>query len=194
MARPREFDPDAAITRAVDVFWAHGYEGTSLPQLLEGMQISRGSLYKAFATKKAVFLQALKAYDRSVVAPAVAILSNEAGPPGAERIARLFESVASDVRRGDRRGCLLCNAVAGPAAVDEDIRRLSEAMLNRLVTALVAALTDADRASGAPAETRAQRAESLLANYIGLRVMARAGRSPADLDNAIRGVLSRDPG
>ena len=52
MARPREFDTDVALSGAMDVFWEHGYEGASLPDLLIGMHLTRGSLYKAFNGEK----------------------------------------------------------------------------------------------------------------------------------------------
>jgi TetR/AcrR family transcriptional repressor of nem operon len=48
MARPREFDIDEALERAMNVFWSKGYEGASLQDLLDAMNIARGSLYKAF--------------------------------------------------------------------------------------------------------------------------------------------------
>jgi TetR/AcrR family transcriptional repressor of nem operon len=60
--RPREFDTDAAIERAMGVFWSSGYHGTSLPDLLEATNLSRGSLYAAFGDKHGLFLRALDRY------------------------------------------------------------------------------------------------------------------------------------
>src|SRR3977135_535260 len=60
--RPREFDTDAAVARAMDVFWSCGYHGTSLPDLLEATALSRGSLYAAFGDKHGLFLRALDRY------------------------------------------------------------------------------------------------------------------------------------
>src|ERR1700753_2564254 len=60
--RPREFDADAAIERAMGVFWSCGYHGTSLPDLLEATKLSRGSLYTAFGDKHGLFLRALDRY------------------------------------------------------------------------------------------------------------------------------------
>ncbi|NJM33970.1 MAG: hypothetical protein HC850_03830 [Rhodomicrobium sp.] len=58
MARPREFDTDEAIEKAMQVFWEKGH-GAALPDLLGGMEIARGSFYKAFSDKKSVYLMAL---------------------------------------------------------------------------------------------------------------------------------------
>jgi AcrR family transcriptional regulator len=61
--RPREFDRDEALERALDVFWRQGYEGTSLSDLTAAMGINRPSLYAAFGNKEALFRQALDRYS-----------------------------------------------------------------------------------------------------------------------------------
>ena len=121
MARPREFDPDDAIEKAMHVFWDLGYDGASLPDLLAGMGITRGSLYKAFKDKKSLFMLVLDRYDQQEVTGAVNLLSDPEIPDGWDRIMTLFTMVTDTVAKGDRRGCLLCSAAAGPASYDPDI-------------------------------------------------------------------------
>jgi AcrR family transcriptional regulator len=65
--RPRSFDLDKALDRALKVFWRKGYEGASMPDLTRAMGINRPSLYAAFGNKEALFL---KAIDRYVQGPA----------------------------------------------------------------------------------------------------------------------------
>jgi AcrR family transcriptional regulator len=60
--RPRSFDPDAALDRAMHVFWAKGYEGASLSKLTRAMRISRPSLYAAFGNKEQLFRKVLDRY------------------------------------------------------------------------------------------------------------------------------------
>src|ERR671918_521967 len=60
--RPREFDLDEALERAMEVFWRQGYEGTSLGELTAAMGINRPSLYAAFGNKEALFRKALDRY------------------------------------------------------------------------------------------------------------------------------------
>ena len=60
--RPRAFDPDVALDRAMHVFWAKGYEGASLSNLTQAMRINRPSLYAAFGNKEELFRKALDLY------------------------------------------------------------------------------------------------------------------------------------
>src|SRR5258707_2768607 len=60
--RPRAFDPDAALERAMHVFWAKGYEGASLSDLTRAMRINRPSLYAAFGNKEQLFGKVLDRY------------------------------------------------------------------------------------------------------------------------------------
>ena len=65
--RPREFDADEALDRALEIFWRKGYEGASLAELTEAMGINRPSLYAAFGNKEALFR---RAFDRYADGPA----------------------------------------------------------------------------------------------------------------------------
>ncbi|MEA2965178.1 MAG: TetR/AcrR family transcriptional regulator, transcriptional repressor for nem operon, partial [Alphaproteobacteria bacterium] len=59
MARPREFDRDEALERAMSVFWSKGFAATSTSDLVEAMQIGRQSMYDSFGDKRALYLEAL---------------------------------------------------------------------------------------------------------------------------------------
>ncbi len=62
LGRPREFDPDVALDRAVLVFWEHGFDGASLTDLTSAMGISRTSMYAAFGNKEQLYVKALERY------------------------------------------------------------------------------------------------------------------------------------
>ncbi len=59
MGRPREFDVDEALTKIMAVFWAKGFEGSSLSDLVAATGLKKGSLYAAFGDKRAMYLKAL---------------------------------------------------------------------------------------------------------------------------------------
>ena len=188
MARPRSFDTDEAIEKATQVFWTHGYEGASLPDLLDGMGLTRGSLYKAFTDKKTLFLKVLDHYESAVVRAGVAMLSDPAIPNGADRIRGMFTGAYQAVTGGDRRGCLLCTAAAGPSRYDDEIAEVVSRGLGQLRDGIEGALRDSPRHADMDDAARGDLADMLIAQYVGLRTMARARVSDETLRNVVRGV------
>ncbi|MEO0667598.1 MAG: TetR/AcrR family transcriptional regulator [Pseudomonadota bacterium] len=188
MARPRSFDTDIAIEKAMHVFWTHGYEGASLPDLLDGMGLTRGSLYKAFTDKKTLFLKVLDHYESKAVQAGVALLTNPEIPNGADRIRTMFTSAYQAVTQGDQRGCLLCTAAAGPSAYDAEIAAAVENGLSELRDGMAVALESSPAHVDMDAEGRRILADMLIAQYVGLRTMARARVADDTLRNAVRSV------
>jgi len=188
MARPRTFDTDVAIDDAMQVFWTHGYEGASLPDLLDGMGLTRGSLYKAFTDKKTLFLKVLAHYEDLAVKTGVAFLVDPDIPNGADRILAMFTNSYKAVTEGDQRGCLLCTAAAGPSMYDDEIAAVVTQGLSTLRDGFADALLASPKHKGMSASERLALADMLLAQYVGLRTMARA-RIPNDmLNNTVRSV------
>jgi len=175
MARPREFEIDQAIEKAMHLFWTLGYHVTNLPELLEVMEISRGSFYKAFGSKKDVFLRALALYDQLYVQPAVKVLEKPEND-GASEITKVFEAPRNAIDNGDQRGCLLCSAAAETAYHDPDIAEAVNGQLSRLKQAFATALSQSEIASGSPNSHMNAEAERLAQQYVGLRVMQRSGQ------------------
>ena len=180
MARPRVFDTEQALDGAMNVFWEQGYENASLPDLLSGMGITRGSLYKAFTDKKTLFLTILARYEDTAVKPAVAMLTDPAVPKGIDRIDALFAAVLKTVRGGDRRGCLLCTAAAGPAMDDAEISKAVGDLLAQMRDGFKQALQD-------QADLTREMPDLVLTHYVGLRIIT---RSQAPLDILERSVAA----
>lgn len=183
MARPREFDMDEATARAMALFWATGYEESSLADLLNHMGIARGSLYKAYGDKRSVWMAALDLYDRTVVQQAVTMLIDPDRGPGLTRVANFLGAPAAAIRdRDDQRGCFLCNAAVdrGPDDAEGHARVLS--MFGRLEQGLRAAFADDADVRGWCAEDIDIKSQTTLAAYVGLRVLARAGRPVSSIE------------
>jgi TetR/AcrR family transcriptional repressor of nem operon len=190
MARPKEFDPDQALDRAVELFWSKGYEATSIQDLVETLGINRSSLYGTFGDKHTLYVAAIDRYCQGVVDPAVAELDGAASPNQAIR--RLFLGIAAKVEKGrGRRGCLLCNAAVERAPVDADVQAEVMGGLARLGAAFRRALVRARAAEEIPeAIEPAAFADYLLSGYFGLIVLAKAGRKPAQLKRTAELVLA----
>ena len=182
MARPREFDVEDALNSALQVFWTKGYEGTGITDLLEAMQIARGSLYKAFGDKRNLYLSALKQYEKNCIEPAVQLLRGKEISDGGQRIRMLFETIILAVEDdNDRRGCFLCNTAVDQAPHDPDVRKACQYMMGKMVQGFYCALKDVEDPEGQDEEVLETRAMSLNVAYNGLRVMVKAGYSPSDI-------------
>ena len=119
--RPREFDIDQALDRALEVFWRKGYEGTTLPDLTRAMGINRPSLYAAFGNKEALFRRVI---DRYVEGPA-AFFSEALTEPRARAVAeRLLRGTIDTVTAPNGpRGCLIVQGALACSEAAESVRR-----------------------------------------------------------------------
>ncbi|HUW74269.1 MAG TPA: TetR/AcrR family transcriptional regulator [Methyloceanibacter sp.] len=186
MARPREFDVDEALDRAMGVFWIKGYEGASLQDLLKAMRIARGSLYKAFDDKRSIYLAALDRYDRTEVEEGIAYLCDPKAGDGLARIRDMLEDSKKDALR---RGCFMCNAAIDQARFDPKVEAKVTAMLRRLEVAIAVALKQSRKGARWSAKRRAATASFILNTYMGLRVLARSGYPAKDLQAIIDSAL-----
>ncbi len=189
MARPREFDEDKVLDGAMNVFWAHGYEGASLPDLLKGMGLTRGSLYKAYKDKKSLFINILHRYDEAEVEKATQLLNDETVKDGLERIDKLFASVLSAIENDDTRGCLLCSAAAGPAHNDKQISEAVHILLNKMKSGFEIALKHSSEHTELSEERLSQLADLLLTQYVGLRILSRSQASKETLKRSISSLM-----
>jgi TetR/AcrR family transcriptional repressor of nem operon len=148
--RPREFDVDLVIERAMQVFWSEGYHGTSLPNLLAATELSRGSLYAAFGDKHGIFLRALDRY----IDQALTRLDQELDP-SRKALAGVRACMEGYVARTDgaagKRGCLVVATAMELAAHDREVAdrigRFFKAMEARLTATLARAQTEGDLAA-----------------------------------------------
>src|SRR5712692_9884766 len=111
MARPREFDADTALDRAMEVFWSKGYEATSLDDLCEVTGLSRSSLYATFGSKRNLLLRSVDRYVEERNPRIAAVLAQPVRiREGFEALARQF--IDQIVSGPGRRGCFLGNCAA----------------------------------------------------------------------------------
>ncbi|WP_067814384.1 TetR/AcrR family transcriptional regulator [Actinomadura kijaniata] len=177
MARTKEFDPDAVLLRALELFWERGYEATSMADLVEHLGVARASVYATFGGKHELFLRALERYSQLRDPQIMAALSRPG--PVLPAVRELVERYAADSADDPvRRGCMVVNTAVERAGRDPAAARLVEASWNHLETALTSALTRA-RAQGELAGDRDPRALArlLVVLFQGMRVL---GRAPAD--------------
>ena len=189
MGRPQEFNRDQALEKAMEVFWAKGYEAASVQDLLDGMSINRGSMYNTFGDKQALFVEAVEYYCQRIRDRFKAIL----GAPGSalENVKKLVADWAETVIRGSERGCLVTNTAVEMAphvpVVGERIKSHLGKLEKMIHRALVRAVEAGELA--ADANTRAL-ARFLLSALQGLVVMGKAGAGPASVKDIINVTVS----
>ncbi|WP_369212278.1 TetR/AcrR family transcriptional regulator [Streptomyces flavofungini] len=191
MARTKEFDPDAALQSALELFWRRGYEATSMADLVEALGIGRASIYATFGNKHDLFLKALERYAQNQDPSLLAELSLP-GPalPGVRAVVRRFgQEAASEGARAP--GCFITNTAAELGPHDDDAARRVERSWEHLETLLHSALVRA-RAQGELPEDRdpLTLARMLLVLMQGLRVVGKASSDPARVRDAVEQALA----
>ena len=184
--RPRAFDADEALDRALDVFWSRGYAGTSIQDLVDELAVQRGSLYAAFGDKHSLYLKAVQLYARRNREQLAAML--ESGPvlPALRRML-LEPSTVTGAATG--RGCLMGNTTAELVPRDDEARALATAAFDGFTEVVSDALRRAqDAGEVTTATTPEAQASLLLLLFQGSALVSRATdreRLAAGIDAAL---------
>ncbi|MGW4894955.1 TetR/AcrR family transcriptional regulator [Kitasatospora sp. NPDC004240] len=187
MARTKEFDPDAALQSALELFWERGYEATSMADLVEGLGIARASIYATFGSKRELYLRALERYGEQNEPTLLAELSRP-GPvlPAVRALVLRYARESAE----DGRGCFIANTAVELAPRDPVLARRVETSWGYLETLLTTALVRAAAQGELPAgrDPRAV-ARMLLVLLQGMRVVGKTGEGwPRLRDAAEQGL------
>lgn len=190
MARPKQFEPDVAVERAMEVFWRKGYARTTPQDLVEELGIGKGSLYHTFKSKHALFTRTLRHYQDTRAVTLIEML--ERPGPVRERLRGALEAlIEMDLGDPDRRGCLAVNTATELAGVDPEATDAVRRMFDRTEGAFQAVIEEGRR-SGEIAPDRDPRAlASLLLNtVVGMRVIAKSADGPDRLRRTVDALLA----
>ncbi len=184
--RPREFDRDAALDKAMRLFWERGYEGTSVSDLADALGIGKPSLYAAFGPKEQLFYEALDLYTHRY-GPKM-----QDAPTAKEALESILRSNAQNYTDpGVPSGCMIVLAAAVGPPQNAEVRA-HLAMIRNGSSATFAArirrgITEGDVPEGADAEAMAAFYTTVLN---GLALQARDGAGGAALDRVIDGAMA----
>jgi AcrR family transcriptional regulator len=181
--RPRAFDPDVALARAVDAFWDAGFAATSLDDLTEAMGMNRPSLYGAFGDKQALYRKAFDLYrERTRQALAAAVTGDQ---PLRVALRRIYDTAIAIYLSGDSgaRGCFIIGTAVAQAVADPDVRAALADTLREIESAFRARMARAQRNGELAADVDpAKLAKLAAATLYSLTIHARAGAGRAALD------------
>lgn len=193
VGRPRAFDMEKALQKALEVFWRKGYEGASLPDLCEAMGINKPSLYAAFGNKEQLFLKAIELYENRPCAFFYPALEKQSSYEVVQHM--LCGAASANADPNNPPGCVI---VQGALACSESAAFVKEALIIKrrageaaLCTRLQRAKDEGDLPAGAD--------PAALARYIGavlqgMAIQATSGASCAELKQVAETVLSAWPG
>jgi TetR/AcrR family transcriptional regulator, transcriptional repressor for nem operon len=189
MARPREFDREAALEEALRVFWAKGFAATSTDDLRGAMGIGRQSLYGAFGDKRTLYLEALDAYQRRTTSGHLKRLFE--GNP-VEGIENLLSGLVAEDDQERALGCMGIGSVGEFGVTDAELnarRKTFSELLCRGIMQRIREGQEQGKIDGGlvPAEA----ASFVLMTMTGLQLAARGGASGAELKAMARFATRR---
>ncbi|MGX2996657.1 TetR/AcrR family transcriptional regulator [Streptomyces sp. JNUCC 64] len=191
MARTKEFDPDAALQAALELFWRRGYEATSMADLVEHLGIGRASVYATFGSKRELYLKALDRYAELRDPPILAELS-QPGPalPAVRALVRRFAAEAASPE-ARLNGCFVTNTAAELAPHDPAAAHRVELSWEHVETPLHSALVRAQAQGELPGDRDPRAlARMLFVMLQGLRIVGKASENPARVRDAAEQALT----
>jgi AcrR family transcriptional regulator len=194
IGRPRGFDRDAALEAAMFLFWRKGFAATSMNDLCGTMGVGSPSLYAAFGSKEALYLEAIEHYIRTKGPPVWYKLAEGAtARTGIENL--LIAAINSMPRsRTTPAGCMAALAAVGdewPTAITRVVKKVRLEMLGMLRSRLEAAANKGEL----PASTDIDGLSRFyLSVYQGMAIQARDGATQAELRAVVAAAMAAWPG
>jgi TetR/AcrR family transcriptional repressor of nem operon len=189
MARPREFNADTALDRAMETFWSKGYEATSLDDLCEVTGLSRSSLYATFGSKRNLLLRSVDRYVEQRNPRLAAVLAQPV--PVRDAFAALARQFIDQIVAGPgRRGCFLGNCAAELPRSDRaalaQVRKGLQSTEATFRDALIRAEARGELPVGADVGALAR---FLTAGFQGLRLVGKVNSDRAMLEDIVTTML-----
>jgi len=192
IGRPRAFNAERALDRALEVFWRKGYEGATLCDLTGAMGINPPSLYAAFGNKEGLFRKALDRYWRLRTALWNEALAAPTARRAAERLLRGTAKFLSDPCHP--KGCLTVHGALVSGEESDCIRQELERRRSTSQAAIRQRLKRAKREGDLPADADAAALARFLATVMeGMAVQAASGASRKELDRVADTALRAFP-
>lgn len=190
MARPREFDANDALDKAMKVFWEKGYVNTSIDDLVNATGVNRYSLYEEFESKHGLFLASLDHYQNTVVRTMLGMIER---PDASLADIRAYFAMLAQVSSTEmgKQGCLMANSSSEVAPHDKRAANKVEKFRARLQAGFKNALSNANDNGELPTGFDVERSADFLTGiFLGVSVMARSGANPKMMANMVEVALS----
>ena len=190
MARPKSFDQQEVLDKALNLFWEKGYNATSIQDLVDHLGINRASIYDTYGDKRGLYLEALKTYRKKGAASFLERLrSNQTSR---EIIKGFLEDVIKEaIEDTCNKGCFLSNSASEMANSDEVVFNLFSDNNANMEAVLAELIRDGQHAGTISASHSAESMARFTFNTaIGLRLMAKGRKSEKRLKEVVKVALS----
>ena len=194
IGRPRGFDRDAALEAAMLVFWRKGFAATSMSDLCDAMGISSPSLYAAFGSKEALYLEAVEYYVRTIGPPVWDKLAEGATVRAGIKNLLIAYTESLPKSRATPAGCMALLAAVGdewPAAIVRVVKKVRLEMLGTLRSRLETAVARGELPASADIDGLSR---FYLSVFQGMAVQAKDGATQAELRAVAAAAMAAWPG
>ena len=190
MARTKEFNEDEVLDKAVDLFWFKGYNGISSQEIVDGLGLSRSSLYDTYGDKRTLFIKALKRYRIRETGAMIAFLDN--APDVMQGIKIIFQTSGREcLGEKSGMGCFVVNSRIELAAHDTEIAEIVRESREAMEKGFFRALERGQKAGQITSNQSARALSYFLVNNLwGLKTYGKAGPERIVIEDTIRVTLS----
>jgi TetR/AcrR family transcriptional regulator, transcriptional repressor for nem operon len=188
MPRAKEFKPEEALEKAMQLFWQKGYFDTSMDDLVEFTGVSRYGLYGTFGDKHDLFIAALQHYRTHTVSAQLALMKTPEA--SLAQIRSYFSNLMTTGNATGRKGCLICNTAVELAPFDRDAAEQVNTGFTQMNMAFRNALTNASQRGELSSRFDAEAGADYLTGVAqGLFVLARSPASGKSIQSFVRTAL-----
>ncbi|MEI6408339.1 MAG: TetR/AcrR family transcriptional regulator [Bacteroidota bacterium] len=190
MARTKEFDTHDVLDKAVHLFWCKGYNGASMQEVVDELDLSRSSIYDTFGDKHQLYIEALKKYRRDMTGLVVETLRASADAKAG--IKAIFDSnIHACLNDHANKGCFMVNSAVELGPHDPEIAALVKQNMHDMEAAFAETI-ERGQAAGQIASTHDAKALArfLFNNITGMWVASKSGIDKQGLEDIMHIALS----
>ena len=190
MARTKEFDQEAILDKAVDLFWYKGYHATSMQDIVEGLGLSRSSIYDTFGDKHKLYIAALERYRDQAAGGMIDMVGKAENTMAT--LEKMFKMLAHDSFTDKLpKGCFMVNSTVELAPHDEEIDKIVSENMHNIEDAFFQLIIKGQDSGEISKEKDPRAIARFLFNTIsGLRVAAKSGVKQDIYDDIVNVALA----
>lgn len=190
MARTKDFNEDEVLEKALGIFWQKGYSGTSMQDLVDGLGISRSSLYDTYTDKHNLFIKSLERYREKTAGEMIQLINDTTSPKTV--IKKILQSAVNESLFDKvARGCFIVNTCVENVTNDKAIAKLVQENMQDVENAFFLAVKKGQELGEIASQQEARALARFMINTInGIRVAAKAGVDKKVYDDIVKVALS----